>query len=66
MIAATHQRDGRPEGAHARQVDLPVMHLSLEDRADQRVKTGTAVEGACEPLDHRFVDPGPRNNISDD
>jgi len=27
---------------------------------------GTAVEGAYEPLDHQFVDPGPRDNISDD
>jgi hypothetical protein len=42
------------------------MHISLEDGADQRVETGTAVEGAHQPFDHRFVDAGPRDNVCDD
>ena len=45
---------------------LPVMHLVLEDRSDQRVEPGAAVEGSHQPFDHRLVDAGARDDVRDD
>jgi hypothetical protein len=65
VITSAHQRDGRPESAHAAEMTLPVMHLVLEDWADQRVEPGAAVEGAHQPFDHRLVDAGPLDDVCD-
>src|SRR4051794_4392296 len=34
MITATHQRDGRPERAHATEMTFPVLHTAFENRPD--------------------------------
>ena len=45
---------------------FPVMHLVLEDRSDQRVEPGTAVEGSDQPFDHRLIDAGAHDDVLDD
>jgi len=47
-------------------MSFPVVHLVLEDRSDQRVKSGAAVKGSHQPVDHRLVDAGSGGDVRDD
>ena len=42
------------------------IYLTLEDRTDERVASGSFVERANQSFDHRLVDPRPRDDIVDD
>lgn len=42
------------------------MHLPLEYRSDERIMAGASVKCAHQRLDHRFVDPGARDDILND
>lgn len=65
-VAAAHQGDRRPEGAHLLQVRVPVLHAGGEDRAQERVVADAGVEGPDQPLDLRFGDAGPGDDLLDD
>src|SRR3974390_814753 len=66
MIEAAHQRNGRPERAHALQMQFPVGDARVEHGSEQRILTDFPIEGVYHALDHRFVDACPLGDLGGD
>src|SRR5690606_20488883 len=58
LVAAGHQRDGRPEGAEPVEMLGPVPHMRVEDGADQRIAAHARVERMHQVANDPFGDAG--------
>ena len=63
VVAACHQHDRRPEGAHARKMRRPVGYAGVEHRTQQGVGAHAIVKGVYQEMNHIFVDAGARRDV---
>jgi hypothetical protein len=66
MVFPGHEGDRRPERAHAREVQIPIIDALIEDRPEQGVLAYPVVKRMNEALDHALVDAGAFNDFSRD